>query len=165
MNQQNVTVQVEELQEMTVAYVRHVGPYKGNPDLFRNMFEALCTWAGPRGLLSNPDTRFFAVYHDDPDITDESKQRLSVCMTAPSDTEVSGEIGKMTVSGGTYAIAHFEINMDEYEQAWNMVYGTWLPNSGYQPDDRPPFEWYLNNPEEHPEHKHIVNICVPVKPL
>lgn len=40
-----------------------------------------------------------------------------------------------------------------------------LPESGYQPDDGPCYERYHNNPEEHPEHKHIIDICVPVKPM
>jgi AraC family transcriptional regulator len=43
--------------------------------------------------------------------------------------------------------------------------GGWFPESGYQPGDGVCFESYLNNPEEHPEGKHIVEICIPVKPL
>jgi DNA gyrase inhibitor GyrI len=35
-----------------------------------------------------------------------------------------------------------------YEVAWNALYGTWLPENGYQLGDRPSFEIYLNNPEE-----------------
>jgi len=52
-----------------------------------------------------------------------------------------------------------------YEEAWNMVFGGWLPESGYQPDDRLCYEIYQNDPKEHPEGIHIVDICVPVKPL
>ncbi len=120
-------------------------------------------WA--RDLLQFPETKVMAVYHDNPDVTDESKLRTSACITVPEDTKVEGEVGKMTISVGKYAVAHFEIFENEYENAWNAVYGTWLPDSGYQPDDRPPFELFLNDPKEHPEHKHIVDIYVPVKPL
>lgn len=59
----------------------------------------------------------------------------------------------------------FEIDADGYETAWNAIYGGWLPESGYQPADGPCFEMCLNNPKEHPQHKHIVDICIPVKPL
>jgi hypothetical protein len=52
----------------------------------------------------------------------------------------------------------------EYEGAWDLVFGVWLPESGYQPDDGPCYELYLNDPKEHPENKHIVDICMPVKP-
>jgi len=71
----------------------------------------------------------------------------------------------MTVAGGSYAIAHFEIAVDQYAEAWNAVFGGWLPQSGYQPDDRPALEICRNDPEQHPEGKHIVDICVPVRPL
>jgi AraC family transcriptional regulator len=71
----------------------------------------------------------------------------------------------MEIPGGKYAVAKFEILPNQYADAWNMVYGGWLPQSGYQPDDRPCFELYLNDPKTHPEGKHIFEIYAPVKPL
>jgi AraC-like DNA-binding protein len=76
-----------------------------------------------------------------------------------------GKIGKMTLPAGACAVARFEIRTDEFERAWDSVYGGWLPSSGYQPDDRPCFEVYHNDPQQHPEKKCVVDICVPVKPL
>jgi AraC family transcriptional regulator len=161
----DVRVEVRDMPEMTVAYVRHIGPYMGDGELFKGLWARLMTWAGPRNLLRQPDLRCLSVYHDDPEITDESRLRTSVCITVPPDTKVEGEIGKMTIPGGRYAAARFELDESEFGQAWQYVFGTWLPQSGYQPDDRPAFELCLNNPEEHPEGKHIVEICIPVKPL
>jgi AraC family transcriptional regulator len=159
-------VEVKDLPEFHVAYVRHIGPYKGDSALFEKLFEKLMRWAGPRGLLRFPETKFLAVYHDDPKITDESKLRTSACITIPEDAPVEGEIGKMAISAGKYAMARFELaDSSEYQGAWNTVFGVWLPESGYQPDDGPCYELYLNDPKEHPEHKHIVDICIPVKPL
>ncbi len=57
------------------------------------------------------------------------------------------------------------VGSEAYEGAWNTVYGEWLPQSGYQTDGRPCFEIYHNNPKEHSQGVHIVDICVPVKPL
>jgi len=165
MNDSQVNIKVEDFTDMTVAYVRHQGPYKGDSELFEHLFTTLCTWAGPRGLLEQSEMKMISVYHDDPDVTEEKNLRLSVCMTVPDDTEVGDEIGKMVVPGGKYAVGHFEILPHEYEEAWKAVYGGWMPESGYQPDDRPTFELYHNDPKTHPEGKHIVDICVPVKPL
>ena len=165
MDGKDIAVEVKDLPEFTVAYVRHVGPYKGDSALFERLFGRLMTWAGPRGLLGNPDTKVMAMYHDDPEVTEESKLRMSVCISVPEETEVEGEIGKMTVGGGKYAMAHFELLPDEYPDAWNAVYGGWLPESGFQPADKPCFELYLNDPKTHPEGRCIVDICVPVKPL
>lgn len=158
-------VEVKEMEEIHVAYVRHIGPYKGDTKLFDKLFNKLFKWAGARDLLRFPETKCLTVYHDNPEITNEDKLRTSVCISVPDDTVVDGEVGKMTIPAGKYAFARFEINSDEYEDAWNAVYGVWLPESGYQPDDRPCYELYLNNPKEHPEGKHIIDICVPVKPL
>ena len=165
LDQKSYTVEVKTVEGMNVAYVRHTGPYKGDENLFADLFNRLCTWAGPRDLLADPDLKMMSVYHDNPDVTEEKNLRVSVCMTVPESTEVSGEVGSMIIPGGKYAIGHFEINADQYEEAWNALYGNWLPSSGYQPDDRPPFELYRNDPKNHPEGKHIVDIYLPVKPL
>ena len=165
-NKELVTnVEVKDIPEMHVAYILHIGPYAGDEQLFGNLFSRLCAWAGPRGLLSSPETKFITIYHDNPDITDESKLRTDVCISVPPDTQVGGEIGKATIPAGKYAIGHFEIAPDQYGDAWNAVYGGWLPESGYQPDDRPCFELYLNDPKQHPEGKHVVDIYAPVKPM
>lgn len=158
-------VEVKELPAMDVVYIRHIGPYKGDNELFGQLFGRLFQWAGPRGLLNFPEAKILTLYHDDPEITDEEKLRISVCISAPADTKVDGEIGKMKVEGGKYAVAHFEIDASQYGDAWNMIFGEWLPQSGYQCDDRLCYELYLNDPEHHPEKKHIVDICIPVKPL
>ena len=159
-----VNIEVKELEPQNVAYVRHVGPYAGKEAVFEEMFNKLFMWAGPRGLVG-PDTRVLSVYHDDPDVTYEDKLRTSGCITVPEGTEVAGEIGQMTVAGGQYAVARFEITTNRYGAAWDMLMGQWMPESGYQPDDRQCYELYHNNPKEHPEGKQIVDICVPVKPL
>jgi len=90
---------------------------------------------------------------------------VSVCLTVPPGTPVDGEIGRMTVPGGLYGVARFELRDDEYAAAWDALYGSWLPASGFQPDDRPAFERMLQGPDEHPEGKHTVDIHVPVRPL
>lgn len=158
-------IEVKELPAQHVAYVRHMGPYKGDGALFEDLFNRLMTWAGPRGLCKD-EAKVMAVYHDDPKVTQEDKLRVSACLTIDEDTAVTGDIGKMKIEGGAYAVASFELKgSHEYEDAWNMVYGQWLPESGFQPDDRLCYELYHNDPKTDPEGIHIVDICVPVKPL
>ncbi len=160
----DVNVEVKSLPERTVAYLRHTGPYQGNTELFARLFGQLAQWAGPRGLLG-PNAQFMSLYHEDPAVTDSDKLRVTVACVVPDDTETDGEIGRMKVAGGEYAVGRFEIDPAEYGEAWDAMYGQWLPKSGYQPDDRPALELYLNDPQTHPEKKHIVEICIPVKPL
>lgn len=160
----NMKVEIKRLPDVTLAYIRHIGPYKGNPKLFEDLFSKLCTWAGPRNLVKN-DTNFFCIYYDGPEVTDESKLRMDVCLSVPSDTKVDGEIGKQEIKGGEYAVARCIIKeQKEYEKYWSEIYMNWLPQSGYQPDDKVPFEMYpadckLENGDM------IVDICIPVKKL
>jgi AraC family transcriptional regulator len=161
----NTNVIVEDLSTITVAYVRNVGPYKGNEKLFETLWARLMMWAGPRGLMQQPNMSCLSIYHDDPDVTDEKNLRVSVCISVPPDTVVDADIGKMELAGGKCAVARFEIDGDQFQDAWNFVYGEWLPKSGYQCDDRPCFERYMNDPKKHPQKKHIVDICVPVRPF
>lgn len=159
---QNKNVEVRELPAMTVAYIRHTGPYKGDEKLFEGLWNRLFAWAGARGLIGGPDFRSLVIYHDDPNITNEDKLRMSVCITVPADTRVEGEIGKMELESARYVVARFEVAADEFQLAWDWLYGQWFPTSGYQPDDKPCFEMY---PEEPRDGKFIVDICVPVKVL
>ena len=165
MENQNRVVEVKDMPETTLAYVRYVGPYKGDGKLFEGLFTKLFQWAGSRDLLRFPETKTIIIYHDNPDITDETKLRVSVSISVPPDTSVDGEIGKMVLPAGKYALARFELSDQEYQEAWDWVYRTWLPESGYQPDDRPCYENYHNDPKTHPEGKAIVDICIGVKPL
>jgi len=159
----NKSMEVKNLPKMTVAYIRHTGPYQGNDKLFQNLTEELCRWAGPRGLLGHPTAKILAVYHDDPKVTEQDKLRLSMCLTVPENTKVDGRIGKMEIAEGAYAVGRFEVNSQEFGEAWDWLYGSWLPQSGYQPDDGPCFEVYPEEPKAGEKIK--VDICVPVKPL
>lgn len=158
----NKSVEVKEFTAFTVAYVRYIGPYAKDAQLFERLFNKLFTWAGSRGLLQQPDLKTIVVYHDNLEITDEDKLRTSVCISVPPDIQVDGEIGKMEISSGKYVVARFEVGVDEFGKAWDWVYSSWFPSSGYQPADGPCFEMY---PEENRGGKFIVDICVPVKPL
>ena len=158
----NKSVEVKDLPKMTVAYIRHIGPYKGDDKLFERIWNRLFSWAGPRGLIGGENFKSLVIYHDDPNVTIEDKLRMSVCITVPPETKVDGEIGKMEIEAAKYVVARFELTAQDFQQAWDWVYGQWLPTSGYQPDDKPCFEMY---PEEPKDGKFIVEICVPIKPI
>jgi len=164
------SVSVVDKPEMTVAYVRHTGPYMGDEQLFQRLFATLYKWAGPRNLVRRGVTEELIIYHDDPETVEAENQRVSCCISVPPETPVEGEIGKMTVDAGTYAEARFKVDATQFGGAWNWVYGVWLPESGYQPDDRFCYERYQDHePEQEMDgaegRTFVVDICVPVKPL
>ena len=87
---------------------------------------------------------------------------MSVCITVPPGTKTDGEIGRMELEAAKYVVARFNVDATQFQEAWNWIYGQWFPESGYQPDDKPCFEMY---PEEPKEGRFTVDICVPVRPL
>ena len=161
----NASVEVKELAEFSAAYIRHIGPYMGDSKLFARLFAQLMAWAGPRGLMG-PNARIFTLYEDNPAITNEENLRMSVCVSVPDDTQVEGEIGKRVIAGGKYAVGRFELlRPDQYADAWTSIYSGWFPESGFQPEDGPPLEFYLSDPNEDPEGRITTEIAVPVKPM
>jgi AraC family transcriptional regulator len=158
----NKSVEVKELPKMNLAYIRHIGPYMGNEKLFEGLWNRLFAWAGPRGLIGGPGFTSLIIYHDDPNLCDHDKLRTSVCITVPENTPVDGEVGTMKLEGGKYVVARFEVGPEDFGTAWEWLYGKWFPQSGYQPDEKPCFEMY---PEEPKDGKFIVDICVGVKAL
>ena len=164
MEKKDVSVEVKEIEPKTLAYIRYIGPYAGDEELFARLYNQLFKWAGPRNLISE-DTEFISIYHDNPEITDEKKLRVSICLTVPQQTVGEGDINIMTIPGGRYAVGHFEIDPSEYGEAWSFMCGEWLSNSGFEPDDRPCFELMVKDPKDHPENKHTVDIYEPVRPM
>ncbi len=161
----NAHIEVQQLPEKNLAYVRHVGPYMGDYALFERLHEQLMRWATPRGFGLGEGSKLYCIYHDNPYITEASKLRLSMCVEVPEGTKAEGDIGTMPLSGGQYALARYEVLRSEYAEAWDAFMGTWLPNSGYQPGEGAFFEMYHNNPADHPEGKMVVDLVIPVKPL
>ena len=154
-------VEVREEPARHVAYIRHVGNYSEIGRVLRR----LARWAGPRGVFRNPETRLLSIYYDNPDVTPLDKLRSDACITVPEGTRVKRDIGSMMLPGGSYAVAYVEIDETQYGEAWDRLFRDWLPESGYQPDDRPCYEIYLNDPRKHPQRKHILEICEPIRPL
>lgn len=157
-------VSVEEIPVLEVAYVRHTGRYQGMGEVFTDIFNRLMTWAQPRGLVSI-DSWILAVYHDNPSITDDDKLRVSACIDVPAATEPVGDVGRMQIDAGVCAVGHFELGETDYPKAWFALAGGWLPDSGYEPDDRYPFERFPVGRSTTSPDKEAVDIYLPVRPL
>ena len=151
---------VKELPERFVACVQHVGPY---PEIGKAI-EKIFQWAGPKGLIQLPKTQALAVYHDDPHEVAPERLRSDACLTVPEETQVDGDVRTMRIPGGRFAVAHVEIDASEYGEAWDKLVGEWMPANGCEPDEsRMCYELYLNDSKQHPESKHIVDLCEPVR--
>ena len=154
------TFKIVELPKRTFAYVRNVGPYKGDTELFGRLFNKVINWMKPKGLLL-PTSECISIYHDDPDTVPVNEQRISVGFTVPENTVGEGDIKIMEIPKGKFIVGSFEILPQEYGDAWKELY-SYIVENNLTPD-KIMYESYKNDPHEHPEGKHLVDICVGLK--
>ena len=157
-----VRVQIRDLKDISIVYLRYIGASLGNHQRFEYTYETLLQWASARGLSDSIGTKIFAVYHDNPLITKDYQLRISAGFEAASALEVSGKVGKMILSGGKYAVSQFEYETrEEYTAVYNFIYEFWLCNFGYSPDiHRYDYICFLNRPSEK---RLVVTLSVPIR--
>ncbi len=160
-------ITIEEIPSMQAAYVRHTGSYDSLAAEYSKLMERLLIHAEKQHLLSEEKNKMLAIYHDNPEFTDEQQFRTSLCLTIPDGTVIleDGVLGSMELEGGLYAVGHFTIRPEQYPAAWDYMYQEWLTGSGYVPRNSYPFEEYCNDPSADEQHISQVNICVPIEPI
>ncbi|WBX72128.1 AraC family transcriptional regulator [Tenacibaculum retecalamus] len=154
----NATTEVKIVPELQLAYISH----QGKMDLIGDVYKRLMQWAFPKGLMQQKDLRMVTIYHDSPKITDEDKIRMSACMTLNRLVKTDGEVNLRTLPKTKCIVSHLEINISEFQKAWENNF-VWMSEHGFKKADQDPFGIYYNNPEEHPEGKCIVDICIPIQ--
>ena len=158
-----MNVHLRELPAHHVAYTRYVGPYgaHGIPELWAKLRK----WMEARDLLS--DARItLGVGYDDPSITEAQKCRYDACAVVAQSFQADQWVNVMDIPGGKCAITEFTGTAHEIQGAWDRVFSAWLPNSGYEPDDRACVEVYRGNPiVDAKAGLFRCELCLPVRPL
>ena len=157
-----MNVRVQELPTQRVAYMRYVGRYgaHGIPELW-NRF---ATWIRARGFDIENTTRL-GVGRDDPAITPAEKCRYDACLVVPDDFQPDRLVNVTEIPGGRFAISQFTGTAHDIERAFDDIFKTWLPNSGFQPDDRPCLEIYRGRSVDEKTGIFRCELCLPVRAL
>ena len=135
-----MNVALKTLAQVRVAYLRHVGPYAGVG--IAGTWQRLAAWAEPQGLMQ-PRRTMYGVCHDDPELTPPQKCRYDAGIEVDESFKPPrGEVGVQTVAGGRYACARFAGTPEQVYDGWGRLMREWLPDSGYQVDDRLAVEVY-----------------------
>ncbi len=154
----NAKTAVRTIPELKLAYIS----YQGNINLIGSVYNKLMQWAFPKGLMQQKDLRMVTIYHDSVKNTAVDKIRMSACMTLNMPIETSGEIKFKIQPEIKCIVSSLEINLSEFKQAWEASYA-WMNEQGFKKANQDSFAIYYNNPEEHPEGKSIVDICIPIQ--
>jgi AraC family transcriptional regulator len=155
-------VKIENLPDLHVAYIRSRGPY--HHETLASVFKQLLQWANPRRLIEN-GSMVLSVFWSNPGITPDDKLIHDACITVPESIKADRWVDVRVVPGGKFAIHHCEIDAGPSEEAWLSFVLNWLASSDYQPDDRPLYQIYYNDPDTHPLKYQILDLCLPIKPL
>ena len=151
-------IEIEQMPELRVATVRHVGPYQ----TIRQAFERLSAVTGNAGLSEDRDTLLLAIYHDDPETTPVEKLRSDAGIVVPSSAALPKELGEERIPAGRYARAEHIGPYETLADTWSRFKHDWLPASGHPPGRGPSFEVYRNTPMTTPKEKLVTHLYIAV---
>jgi len=153
----NAKIEVKEIEKLELAYVTCIGDSG-----IAAAYDKLISWATPKGILKNDNTKMVTIYHDSFKITSPEKVRMSACVTLQEPAKVNGGVGLTEIPGGKYLVGSFEITPEEFGKTWSGLF-LWMNGKGYKKADRNPFEIYHNDFRTHPENKCRVDFYIPIE--
>ncbi len=156
-NPDGFTVTLRELPARTVAYIRVLEPYREGAA--QAACERLLAWAIERGLAHG---QWLGYMWDEPEIVALADCRYDVALVV-GDVVPAGEIGRFDFPPMRVAEVAVSGDIALEARAIDWLYKTWLPTSGYVPDDQPAFEAWAGRPFAH-GNEHFELACqLPVK--
>lgn len=154
----NAKISVQELEEIKLAGIMHIGEFEE----MANMFQRLLEWGEQNELLGQPAFKALTLYHDNPNVTPHSKIRYSTCITVDREIKAEGEIRPLILSKGLYAVGQYEIEAKDFSKAWESLC-IWVIENGYKFKDGEYFEVYHNQPKADQEQVFLVDIYIPLE--
>lgn len=150
-------VTIRDLPARTVAYIRVLDPYRG--DAVASATRRLVTWAERHSLA---DGQWLGYQWDNPEISSLEDCQYHVAVEAERFVP-RGEIGRFRFPPMVVAQVEVRGGLDLELRALQWLYGTWLPKSGYVPDDQPGFEAWIGGPFAHGTEHFELYAQLPVK--
>lgn len=156
-NPDGFRVRLRELPARTVAYIRVLNPYRTGAVV--GAAERLVAWAERRGVAGG---QWLGYQWEDPEITPLEECRYHVAVEA-EEAAARGEVGRFRFPAMLVAEVEVRGGIDVEIRALQWLYGTWLPRSGYVPDDQPCFEAWHGKPFAYGMERFELRVQLPVK--
>jgi len=153
-------VEVKTIEPITVAFARHIGPY----DQIIETWLQLALEVGMNHVTSEKTLKI-SIPHDSDEITPTDKLRYDACVTINElpNFKPKGQIGIQTLHGGKYAVITHHGPIESIESTYRILFGLWLPQSGYEPADYPNFMLHRKMPYATPAESLETDIYLPLK--
>jgi AraC family transcriptional regulator len=152
----STNIEIKTMPEMNLAYITAMGIKE-----MKGAFGRLMQWAGPKGMLANPNMKMATVYHDSFKTTAPEKVQMSAAILLDQPVKPDGEVHTRTIAEEKCIVGRFEIKVEEFEKAWTGMF-LWMNENGYEKSNSNPYEIYYNDFMTHPEQKFILDICIPI---
>ncbi|MEO0623952.1 MAG: AraC family transcriptional regulator [Pseudomonadota bacterium] len=150
-------IEITDRPAIHLAAVLHRGPYTK----VGRAFETLMAILSNRGLW--PATHgMSAVYYDDPMAEEPNALRAHAGALVAADFAVPEGLEAVSLAGGRHAVMRYKGPYAGLNQAYQHLYGTWLPSSGHEPANAPPYEIYVNDPRTVAPTDLLTDIHVPL---
>ncbi len=156
-NPDKFRVRIRDLPARNVAYIRVSRPYQG--DAVLKAAKRLEAWAENNGFVSG---NWYGYQWDNPEVTDLEKCRYHIAVEAERFTP-KGEVSRYSLPPMIVAEVEIRGGIDLELRALHWLYGTWLPGSGYVPDDQPCFEAWIGRPFEHGTDYFELKVQLPIR--
>jgi AraC family transcriptional regulator len=140
----NMKVEVRELKDQRVCTLASQSGYE--PEGIFGAWDKLIEWAVNNGIQENEQKRFSFAF-DNPTITPADKCRYDASIVIGDDIKVNSPFVSSVIPKGKYAVLYYKGLPEEAINAQLSLYSDWLPDSGFEPDDFPMLENYLNDAE------------------
>lgn len=140
LNPDRFEVRLRHLPPRKVAYIRVLNPSREGAVV--GAAERLIHWARTRGLT---DGQWLGYMWDDPEIVAYANCRYDVAVEVP-DVTPDGEVGRFEFPAMRVAEVEIRGGIDLEMRAFDWLFGTWLPQSGYVPAAQPYFEAWMGLP-------------------
>ena len=150
------SVEILDLDPVKLIGYSHQGDYM---EIGRT-FEKISVYASSHNLL-HEQTRSIGLYYDDPKTVAKEQLRSFAAVSVPEGVELADDdalLERCEIPGGTCASLLFKGSYAELEKPYDWFFGHWLPQSGYEAMDFPPFEEYLNDPKDTPPNELLTRI-------
>lgn len=151
-------VEIGKLGFNACASVPHEGAYMKINHAMGTLFGALA-----EQQLLHEGSVMAAVFLDDPELTAEDTLRSAACSPLAAFEALQPPLEPMNLFGGDYAKLLYTGPYADMKDAYQWLYGIWLPQSGYDVADAPCVECYLNNPQEVPPGELQTLMCLPLQ--
>ncbi|MBY6033326.1 AraC family transcriptional regulator [Marinobacter daepoensis] len=138
-------IEVRDLERKTLCTLASPRGYE--PEGIYATWDKLITWAGHHGIKPEDQERF-ALAFDNPTVTPLDKCRYTASIVIAEGVAVNAPFELAEIPSGKYAVLHYKGPVEETINAQLSIYSDWLPDSGFEPDNYPLMERYLNDARE-----------------